>query len=211
MARDGGAAMRRWLLVTLVLLATTTMRPDAQPGSPVVLDQSAIRVQSNGNELIARREAPVTYSTLEQIATSITATVATREVPVRIVRASPPQEIDYLFCVTSGGTLVLGERVHTREAGVPRYVFTRRHRQKLSLFQCAGGLALARRRPAEPRSDRDAPASGARAVAGRLGVRDHRRHPVTRMALGATCVALALAGCGSLTTPQTTAEAKPPA
>ncbi len=117
--------MRRWLLVTLVLLATTTMRPDAQPGSPVVLDQSAIRVQSNGNELIARREAPVTYSTLEQIATSITATVATREVPVRIVRASPPQEIDYLFCVTSGGTLVLGERVHTREAGAPRYVFTR--------------------------------------------------------------------------------------
>ena len=105
--------MRRWLLVTLVLLATTTMRPDAQPGSPVVLDQSAIRVQSNGNELIARREAPVTYSTLEQIATSITATVATREVPVRIVRASPPQEIDYLFCVTSGGTLVLGDTLKT--------------------------------------------------------------------------------------------------
>ena len=34
---------------------------------------------------------------------------------------------------------------------------------------------------------------------------------MTRMALGATCVALALAGCGSLTTPQTTAEGKPPA
>jgi hypothetical protein len=41
-----------------------------------------------------------------------------------VIRASPPEEIDYLFCVTNGGTLVLGERVHTRAAG-ERYVFAR--------------------------------------------------------------------------------------
>jgi hypothetical protein len=44
---------------------------------------------------------------------------------VRVVRASPPEEIDYLFCVTSGGTLVLGERVQGSSAGERRSVFVR--------------------------------------------------------------------------------------
>jgi hypothetical protein len=41
-----------------------------------------------------------------------------------VIRTSPPEEIDYLFCVTNGGTLVLGERVHTRAAD-ERRVFAR--------------------------------------------------------------------------------------
>jgi hypothetical protein len=97
----------------------------APQSPPVALDQSMIRVQSQGNELFAMREAPVAFSTLEQIARGIAATGATRTAPVRVVRASPPEEIDYLFCVTNGGTLVLGERVNTRSAGESRYVFAR--------------------------------------------------------------------------------------
>jgi hypothetical protein len=97
----------------------------APQSPPVTLDQSMIRVQSQGNELFAMREAPVAFSTLEQIARGIAATGATRTAPVRVVRASPPEEIDYLFCVTNGGTLVLGERVNTRSAGESRYVFAR--------------------------------------------------------------------------------------
>jgi hypothetical protein len=97
----------------------------APQSPPVTLDQSMIRVQSQGNELFAMREAPVAFSTLEQIARGIAATGAMRTAPVRVVRASPPEEIDYLFCVTNGGTLVLGERVNTRSAGESRYVFAR--------------------------------------------------------------------------------------
>jgi hypothetical protein len=98
----------------------------AEPQSPpVALDQSMIRVQSQGNELVAMREAPVAYSTLAQMSTSIAATTATRTAPVRVVRTSPPQEIDYLFGITNGGTLVLGERVHTRAAGERRFAFAR--------------------------------------------------------------------------------------
>jgi hypothetical protein len=89
------------------------------------LDQSMIRVQSQGNELFAMREAPVAYSTLEQIATSITGKSTRGTAPVRVIRTSPAEEIDYLFCVTNGGTLVLGERVHTRAAGQAQYVFAR--------------------------------------------------------------------------------------
>ena len=115
---------RRWMVAAVASLAIVTARAEPQ-SPPVALDQSMIRVQSQGNELFAMREAPVAYSRLEQMTTGITAPVATRPAPVRVVRTSPPQEIDYLLCVTNGGTLVLGERVHTRAAGEHRYVFAR--------------------------------------------------------------------------------------
>jgi len=117
--------MRRWIVATVASIVIVAARAETQPRLPIVLDQSLIRVQSQGNQLIAMREAPVAYSTLEQIATSIGGATAPRTAPVRVVRASPLQEIDYIFCVTSGGTLVLGERVHTRAAGESRHVFAR--------------------------------------------------------------------------------------
>jgi hypothetical protein len=113
-----------WMVGAVALLLIVAARAEPQ-SAPVALDQSLIRVQSQGNELFAMREAPVAYSTLEQIATSIAGTSAPRAAPVRVVRTSPPQEIDYLFCVTNGGTLVLGERIHTRAAGERRFVFAR--------------------------------------------------------------------------------------
>ena len=118
-------AARAGILAVLAALLLVAVRAAPQ-SAPVALDQSLIRIQSQGNELFAMREAPVAYSTLEQIATSIAGASATRTAaPVRVIRTSPPQEIDYLFCVTNGGTLVLGERIHTRAAGEPRYVFAR--------------------------------------------------------------------------------------
>lgn len=117
--------MKRWIVAAAASLVIVADTAETQPRVPVALDQSVIRIRSNGNELIARREAPVAYSTIEQIVTSIGGSGVTREVPVRVVRASPPQEIDYLFCVTTGGTLVLGERVHTLDVGERRYVLTR--------------------------------------------------------------------------------------
>jgi hypothetical protein len=118
-------APRAGILAVLAALLLVAVRAAPQ-SAPVALDQSLIRIQSQGNELFAMREAPVAYSTLEQIATSIGGASATRTAaPVRIIRTSPPQEIDYLFCVTNGGTLVLGERIHTRAPGERHYVFAR--------------------------------------------------------------------------------------
>jgi hypothetical protein len=119
--------MRRWIArVAPVLLLLAAARAETQPRS-MALDQSAIRVQSSGNELIAMRRAPVTYTTLEQIVTAIAREGATRAAPVRVVRASPPEEIDYLFGVTDTGTLVLGERVHVLDASARHYAFARGH------------------------------------------------------------------------------------
>ncbi len=117
--------MRRLVCAAFVALLIVAARAEPQ-SVPTALDQSLIRVESQGNELFAMREAPVAYATLEQIATSIAGTTAPRTAaPLRVIRTSPPQEIDYLFCVTNGGTLVLGERIHTRAAGEHRYVFAR--------------------------------------------------------------------------------------
>jgi hypothetical protein len=115
---------RRWLAVAAASLVILVARAEPQ-SPPVALDQSMIRVVSQGNELFAMREAPVAYSRLEQMSASLNAAGSTYAAPVRVVRVSPSQEIDYLFCVTTGGTLVLGERIHTRAAGERRYVFER--------------------------------------------------------------------------------------
>ena len=106
---------------SLLLVAA---RAEPQP-VPLAADRAMIRVLKAGNELVAMRVAPVAYSTLEQMAGSIGASAATQRAAVRIVRVSPPQEIDYLLCVTSSGTLVIGERVHDRVPGERHSVFAR--------------------------------------------------------------------------------------
>jgi len=116
-------AFKSWFALVAILMVAARAEPQSVPAA---LDQSLIRVQSQGSELFAMRDAPVAYSTLEQIATSIGGSAPARTVaPVRVIRTSPPQEIDYLFCVTDGGTLVLGERVHTLAAAERPFVFAR--------------------------------------------------------------------------------------
>src|SRR4029077_16937843 len=117
--------MTRWILSIALLLALVAAGAESQPRLPAALDQAVIRVQSQGNELIVMRRSPVAYSTLEQMYAGIRGPGTTSTPPVRVVRASPAEEIDYLFCVTSGGALVLGERVHALSAGERRPVFVR--------------------------------------------------------------------------------------
>jgi hypothetical protein len=120
----GSALQAVVTLVTAASFLIVAARVEPQ-SPPVALDQSLIRVQSQGNELFAMREAPVAYSTLAQISTSIAGTATRHTAPIRVIRTSPAEEIDYLFCVTNGGTLVLGERIHARAAGERQYVFAR--------------------------------------------------------------------------------------
>ena len=117
--------MSRWIALIVVSLALLSARAESQPRPPAAADPSVIRVHAGGNELAALRAAPVAYSSLDQIVTNISRAAVADAAPVRIVRAWPPQEIDYLFGVTSGGTLVVGERVHAVGADGPQRVFVR--------------------------------------------------------------------------------------
>lgn len=108
--------------MALVLVAVSA---GAQPRPPAGQERLPLRVRSGGNELVALRNAPVAYATLEQLAVDIARADATRAAPIRVLRASPRQTIDYVFGVTNGGTLVVGERIHTFDEGQQRYLFTR--------------------------------------------------------------------------------------
>ena len=110
--------MKGWIVAIAVSLALVSARADSQP-------QPLISVHAGGNELRALREAPVAYSSLEEIVADVARPTVPHAAPVTIVRVSPPQEIDYLLCVTSSGTLVIGERIHTLGAEGPRRVFVR--------------------------------------------------------------------------------------
>jgi len=89
-------------------------------------DRAPFRVQSGGNELIVVREAPVAYTRLEQLVEDLRRSPEPRAAPIRVVRASPPELIDYVLCVTRDGTLVVGEQIQTFDPGARRYVVTKR-------------------------------------------------------------------------------------
>lgn len=69
-----------------------------------------VSLRSDGNELSARRTA-VPYRSLEALTAALEHRLPDRSRALRLVRTSPPQTIDYTVCVTSDGTLVLGEQV----------------------------------------------------------------------------------------------------
>jgi len=111
------------IAASLALLASAPV--ESQPRPPLAVDRAIIRVSAGGNELRALRDAPVAFSSLEQIVAGISLATVPHAAPVTIVRASPPQEIDYLLCVTSTGTLVVGERFHNLGADGPGRLFVR--------------------------------------------------------------------------------------
>lgn len=111
-----------WAAMALVLVAVSA---DGQPPTPASPERLPIRVQSGGNELIALRNATVAYTSLEQLVVDIGRAGATGPTPIRVLRTSPRQTIDYVFAVTNVATLVVGERVHTFDEGRERYLFTR--------------------------------------------------------------------------------------
>jgi hypothetical protein len=110
------------MVVALVLVAAGA---DAEPLPTGGRQATPFRLQSDGNELVVAPQAPVAYTALEELTGAIGVPLATPAAPIRVVRAAPPQTIDYVLCVTKDGTLVVGERVHTLDDSQGRYVFTR--------------------------------------------------------------------------------------
>jgi len=115
--------MRWWILGAIVSLiavahAESQLRQPGVNGVP-------IRVRSGGNELVVVRDVPVAYARLDQLVVDIARPAEPGAAPIRIMRASPPQLIDYVLCVTRDGTLVIGARIETFDPGERRYVFTK--------------------------------------------------------------------------------------
>ena len=111
-------------LVALCLLLMVGAAPPAPPPSPWRAEASDLRVERDGNLLVARRSATVGYETLERLLEGIESR-ALAPPAIRLVRGAPGQLIVYFFCITPDGRLVVGQQVWRFDTATGGYVFER--------------------------------------------------------------------------------------
>ena len=97
----------------------------AAPPPPVVLSMDADRfnISGEGNTVTGLRRAPVAYTSIMELDTAVRLP-APLAAGMRIVRATPPRVIDYIWCVTDEGVLVVGQQVRALDQASGQYVYT---------------------------------------------------------------------------------------
>jgi hypothetical protein len=95
-------------------------------GAQVPTEWSAVgadlRLVREGNTLRARASAPVRYSQVSDMLAELARPVA--PAAMRLTRVAPGQLIEYFFCITLEGRLVVGQQLW-REDPARRWVFER--------------------------------------------------------------------------------------
>ena len=109
------------LLSTVVTLVAAEASGQALPSPPT----DRAYVASDGNELSVRRNVPVPYRTLEALNAALAHPFPASARAIRLVRAAPPEVIEYALCVTGDGTLILGEQVFAGDVAKGRNVLVR--------------------------------------------------------------------------------------
>jgi len=117
--------MRAWAMAGALALVIPDISwvAAAEPRAVYLrMDGERFDVSGEGNSATGVRYAPVPYDSLSDIAAAVRLpqTLATA---LRIVRAEPPQVIDYVFCVTEDGVLVVGQQIRSLDVTTGLYVF----------------------------------------------------------------------------------------
>jgi len=118
--------MRRALVAgafALVILATQGIEAVAPRPVVVTMEADRFEITGEGNSLTGLRRAPVPYSSVTDVAAAVRQPRPVAAA-LRLVRAAPPQVIDYVWCVTEEGQLVVGRQVRTLDVPSGQYVFT---------------------------------------------------------------------------------------
>lgn len=95
----------------------------APPPVVVTMDADRFDISAEGNVVTGLRLAPVPYSSLLAVSTAVREAAAV-PAAVRLTRTAPQQVIDYVWCVTEEGVLVVGRQVRTFNVGSGQYDFT---------------------------------------------------------------------------------------
>lgn len=126
MAPTLGLTVRSIVLGLLIVLAASpgTAQVPSEWRVPSEWDTGGgdLRVVREGNTLLARGTAPVGYSQVSDLMTDIVRPMAPSA--LRLTRVAPGQLVDYFFCVTLEGRLVVGQQIW-REDPARRWVFVR--------------------------------------------------------------------------------------
>jgi hypothetical protein len=88
---------------------------------PVVvsMDEQGYNVSGEGNTVTGVRAAPVPYASIVELSAAL-GRGSVLPAAVRLVRTAPSQVIDYVFCVTDDGVLVIGQQTRSAD-GAGRY------------------------------------------------------------------------------------------
>ena len=88
----------------------------------VSIDAERFHIAGEGNTVTGLRRAPVPYASLTDLHEAVRSP-APLAAGVRLVRAMPPQVVDYVWCVTEEGALVVGQQVRVLDQMSGQYVF----------------------------------------------------------------------------------------
>jgi hypothetical protein len=118
--------VRRTLAVSTLAIAalgTGAVAAERRP-LPVGVQVDAERYEITGEEntLTGVRRAPVPYDSLGGL-TGAVQQAAPVPAAARLTRATPPQVIDYVLCVTEDGVLIVAQQVRTFDGTTGRYEF----------------------------------------------------------------------------------------
>src|SRR6266849_2738262 len=118
--------MRRTLVagaVALVIFGASVVAAGPPPPVVITIGDDRFDISGEGNAVTGLRRAPVPYESLTDVGAAVRRPQHVAA-GVRLVRASPPQVIDYVWCVTEDGSLVVGQQVRNFDAASGQYVFS---------------------------------------------------------------------------------------
>ena len=106
----------------LVILATPLVGAVAPPPVLVSMDADKFDISGEGNTVTGLRRAPVPYTSVSEVSAAVK---QAQPLPaaLRLVRGSPPQMIDYVWCVTEDGVLVVGQQIRSLDVSSGQYTF----------------------------------------------------------------------------------------
>jgi hypothetical protein len=114
--------MRRMLVAGALALSMIDPRACAAAViRPVVvsMDEYRFSISGEGNTVTGVRVAPVPYASIVELSTALNRPAAL-PAAVRLVRVAPSQVVDYVFCVTDDGLLIVGQQTRSAD-GSGRY------------------------------------------------------------------------------------------
>jgi hypothetical protein len=110
------------VVVVLGIIAGTPVTARLAPPPPVVvtMGEDRFEITAEGNAVTGLRWAPVPYDSVTAVTTAVRQLTAL-PTAVRLTRMAPPQVIDYVWCVTEDGALLVGRQVRILDARSDRY------------------------------------------------------------------------------------------
>src|SRR4051812_20438744 len=88
----------------------------------VTMDADRVEIPGEGNSVTGLRRAPVPFWSMTDVDSAVRRP-APVPAAVRLVRSSPQQVIDYVWCVTEDGVLIVGQQVRMLDSASGQYAY----------------------------------------------------------------------------------------